>query len=133
MNKLEKKEIKEILQKNPEILNEILQNSKLNIIQSQEIYQGPLPHPKILEEYKNIDSNLPKEIIEMAKKEQKFRHTSTFLGQISALTIGIGGLTATTLLGIYGNAWVAGSIGFLSLGSLVSVFLYNTKRRENDK
>ena len=132
MNTIQKKEIEKILQNNPEFLNEILQNNKLNIIQQQEIYQGPIPHPKILEEYKKIDKNLPKEIIEMAKKEQKFRHISTFLGQFSALTIGIGGLLSTTFLGLYGNAWVAGSIGFLSLGSLVSVFLYNSRKKEND-
>ena len=54
--------------------------------------------------YKKIDKNAPREIIEMAKKEQKFRHFSTYFGQISALIIGIGGLVSTTLLGIYGNA-----------------------------
>ena len=128
----EKKEIEQYIQENPEIVKEIINNKNIKLIQ-QEVYQGPIPHPKILEAYKKIDKNLPKEIIEMAKKEQKFRHISTFLGQFSALIIGIGGLTATTFLGIYGNAWVAGSVGFLSLGSLVSVFLYNIKRGENDK
>ena len=126
-----KKEIEKLIQQNPEIVNKILESQNINLIQ-KEIYQGPIPHPKILQEYKKLDKNLPKEIIEMAKKEQKFRHISTFLGQFSALIIGIGGLTATTFLGIYGNAWVAGSVGFLSLGSLVSVFLYNTKRNKND-
>ena len=41
-------------------------------------------------DYKKIDKNAPREIIEMAKKEQKFRHFSTYFGQISALIIGIG-------------------------------------------
>ena len=99
----DKKEIEKFIEQNPEIINEIIKKHNINLIQ-QEIYQGPIHHPKILEEYKKIDKNLPKEIIEMAKKEQKFRHISTFLGQFSALIIGIGGLTATTLLGIYGNA-----------------------------
>jgi uncharacterized membrane protein len=68
------------------------------------LHSWPLSHPKILEGYKKIDKNAPREIIEMAKKEQKFRHFSTYFGQISALIIGIGGLVSTTLLGIYGNA-----------------------------
>ena len=131
MNQIQKKEIEKILQENPDLIKELISKNQLNLIQ-QEIYQGPIPHPKILEAYKKIDKDLPKQIIEMAKKEQKFRHISTFLGQFSALIIGIGGLTSTTILGLYGNAWVAGSIGFLSLGSLVSVFLYNTRKKKND-
>ena len=116
----------------PEIIDELLKANNLEDIRKvsisqMELHSGPLPHPKILEGYKKIDKNAPKEIIEIAKREQKFRHSSTYFGQISALIIGIGGLTATTLLGIYGNAWVAGSIGFLSLGSLVGVFLYNSR------
>ena len=131
----EKNELKEKLKQNPDIIKELLESFENKISISQmEIHTGPLPHPEILEKYRKIDENLPKEILNMAKKEQKFRHLSTYLGQISAFVIGIGGLISTVLLGIYGNAWVAGSIGFLSLGSLVSVFLYNTsKTKENEK
>jgi len=128
----EKNRLLEELKDHPEIIDELLKANNLEDIRKvsisqMELHSGPLPHPKILEGYKKIDKNAPKEIIEMAKREQKFRHSSTYFGQISALIIGIGGLTATTLLGIYGNAWVAGSIGFLSLGSLVGVFLYNSR------
>jgi len=125
----EKNKLLKKLEDNPEIIDELLKNDLDNISLMGLYYSGPLPHPEILEGYKKIDKNAPKEIIEMAKKEQKFRHFSTYFGQISALIIGIGGLSATTLLGIYGNAWVAGSIGFLSLGSLVGVFLYNSKNK----
>jgi uncharacterized membrane protein len=98
------------LKDNPDIIDEFLKDNNLekNIkkvsISQMKLHSWPLSHPKILEGYKKIDKNAPREIIEMAKKEQKFRHFSTYFGQISALIIGIGGLVSTTLLGIYGNA-----------------------------
>lgn len=133
----EKNKILEKLENNPEIIDEFLKKNNLNTIKKvsiAQIHAGPLPHPEILKGYKEIDKNAPKEIIEMAKREQNFRHKSTYLGQISALIIGISGLISTTVLGIYGKTWLAGSIGFLSLGSLVGVFLYNSKKNiKNNK
>ena len=59
----------------------------------------------------------------MVEKEQKYRHKVTSRGQIFALFIGIGGLLTTLILGIWGNPWVAGMIGFTSLATLVGAFL----------
>jgi len=103
-------------------------NSVFIAKKEETIFQGPLPPPQVLEGYKNIYEDAPKIIFETFKKEQENRYKTIRFGQISALMIGIGGLVSTTLLGIYGNAWVAGSIGFLSLGSLVGAYFYGKNK-----
>ena len=70
----EKNKLLEKLKNNPEIIDEFLRNNnseniKKVSISQMELHSGPLPHPKILEGYKKIDKNAPKEIIEMAKKQ----------------------------------------------------------------
>ena len=122
--------IKELIQKRPELLQEIitclLQDPKSRVAFSQmKIHSGPLPDPSTLKEYGKVYKNAPQDIIKMAQKEQKFRHLSTYLGQLSALFIGLGGLATTAYLGVNGEPFLAGSIGFVSLGSLVGTFLYN--------
>ena len=120
---MQNKSLEEILKANPKLIEEI-------IIKQEIEFSGPLPPPDILKGYNEISPEYAKIIVEMVKKEQQFRHTTISFGQKSALIIGILGLISTTLLGIYGNAWVAGGIGFLSLGSLVGAFLYKQKREE---
>jgi uncharacterized membrane protein len=121
-NTLEKKEDKSTEIKENEKLKGI---QKLSIKKSQLIYSGPLPPPEILEKYKIIYEEAPKIIFKVFEKEQENRYKVIKFGQWSALIIGITGLISTTILGIYGNAWLAGGIGFLSLSSLVGAFLYN--------
>ena len=110
--------------------NEPSKESKKKIefsIQQQTAYIGPLPPPEMLEGYKKVYKNAPEIIFEVFQREQESRIKTIRFGQISALIIGVGGLISTTLLGIYGNPWVAGTVGFLSLGSLVGAFLYGKK------
>ena len=103
---------------------------KINLlIQQQTSYSGPLPHPKMLEEYKRIYKDAPEIIFTVFQREQENRFKTIRFGQISALIIGIGGLISTTLLGIYGNPVVAGCVGFFSLGSLVGAFLYGKNKK----
>ena len=40
---------------------------------SQESFSGPIPHPKIVEGYKNLIPNAPERILTMAEKEQQHR------------------------------------------------------------
>ena len=114
--------------------NELPEKSKEEIrlfIQQHTSYSGPIPHPKILEGYKRVYKDAPEVIFTVFKKEQESRVKTIRFGQISALIIGIGGLISTTLLGIYGNPWVAGTVGFLSLGSLVGAFLYGKNENKS--
>jgi hypothetical protein len=118
--------IEEIIERDPQ-LAEIMQQ-KLSITQIHKHHSGPIPDPETLKLYKSIYKNAPQDIFNMAKKEQSFRHFSTYFGQISALLIGMGGLAATAYLGVNDQPWLAGVIGFGSLGSLVGVFLQRKKK-----
>ncbi len=70
----------------------------------------------------------------MVEKEQNHRHKVMNRGQIFALLIGLSGIVATTLIGIFGNPWVAGVVGFTSLATLVGAFLgIQNKENNNNK
>ena len=118
--------LEEILKNNPQLLKEISIKQEIE-------FNGPLPPPDILKAYNDISPESVEMLMDIVKKEQEFRHKTVLFGQKSALTIGVLGLVSTTLLGIYGNAWVAGSIGFLSLGSLVGTFLYKKEKENNNE
>jgi len=123
----ENEEIKleKLIEKNPELFEKITQSMEIEIRKS---HSGPIPDPQTLKEYKQIYKNAPDIIFGMATKEQSFRHFSTYMGQISALIIGLGGLGVTAYLGVNNQPWLAGIIGFSSLGSLVGVFLHQKKK-----
>ena len=101
------------------------------IAQKTTIIQSPFPPPELLEKYKEIDPSFPERILKMVEEEQKHRHKITSRGQIFALIIGIGGLFTTLILGLWGNPWVAGAIGFASLATLVGAFLESRKNEKN--
>ena len=85
--------------------------------------QSPFPPPEILERYAQIDPEFPKKVLSMVESEQKFRHSLMTRGQKFALVIGVLGILSTTIIGIWGNPWVAGVVGFTSLATLVGAFL----------
>jgi len=117
--------LEELIDENPEIFERVITRRHIEIRKS---HSGPVPDPETLKEYKQVYKPAPEIIFGMAKKEQSFRHISTYMGQISAFLIGIGGLAVTAYLGVNNQPWLAGIIGFGSLGSLVGVFLHqNTK------
>ncbi len=68
-------------------------------LRQMNIFSGPLPDPITLKEYGKVYKNAPQDIVKMAQKEQNFRHSSTYLGQFSALAIGISGLAVTAYSG----------------------------------
>lgn len=122
--KSEEVEFNELLEKHPELIEEHV----LKQFEIRKTYSGPIPDPETLRGYKQVQKNAPEIIIRMATKEQSFRHFSTYFGQFSALTIGLGGLIVTAYLGVNEQPWLAGVIGFGSLGSLVGVFLHQNRK-----
>ncbi len=76
---------------------------------------GPLPPPKILREYKEIDPSFPERIFKMAEKEQ--------------LLITIFALICSTYLGINGKEWLGGGIGLGALVSIVLAYLYSQRQK----
>lgn len=76
-----KKTNKEIDKEMSEI-SKIIENSniqkedkkKITGIMQQEKFEGPIPHPKILQQYEKVYPGSAKTIIDMAVKEQEHRH-----------------------------------------------------------
>lgn len=64
-------------------ISEIIENSDIEEddkeriigIIRQEIFKGPIPHPRILQQYEEIHPGFASEIINMAVKEQEHRHS----------------------------------------------------------
>ncbi len=79
--------------------------------------QNPLPSPEELQKYKEIHKSFPERIIKMAEKEQRFRHVSTFLGQINFLILVIVGFGIASFTSIKGSqatgVAIAGAVGYI--------------------
>lgn len=99
-------ELKAIIEKNPdyikehpEIITQIEQSIEFTEVRKS--HSGPIPDAETLKEYKQVYKDAPEIIFSMATKEQSFRHFSTYLGQFSALLIGLSGLGVTAYLGAH--------------------------------
>ncbi len=110
-------------------------------------FSGPLPPPAILEKYDMVSPGAADRIISMAETQAKHRQalelqvissgvSNSKLGLIFGLIIGLAGLGAATLLGIYGQPLLSGIIGIGSIVSLVGTFIYGSqsgKKERQDK
>lgn len=108
-----------------------------------ESYSGPIPHPKILQGYNDVQPDFPERIVSMAEKEQDHRLeceklmvegtiSETKRGQWFAFAIAFLFLAGSIWLGLEGHDWLAGVLGGSTLGVLVTVFLVG-KRGDKDK
>ena len=112
------------------------------LVSRSEIFAGPLPHPDILKGYQEISPDLPGEILNMAKKEQDFRHSylkkeaetesrDSLLGIIAAfiicMALVIGGIAAILYGAKIGGTVLAG----LGIGSVLMTFITNTRPHYN--
>jgi uncharacterized membrane protein len=102
-------------------------------------YSGPLPPPRALAAYGEIDPSLIDRIVTMAEGEQRNRHdierTGLAIqarGQHYALTIGIVGLVVATLTSFAGHPVTGAVIGTVDLVALVSTFIYGSHLRHRD-
>ncbi len=59
--------------------------------------------------------------------------TNSRVGLICGLVIGLGGLIASTIIAVKGNPQAGVGMGFLTLGSLVGVFVYGSRLRIKDR
>lgn len=107
-------------------------------------FSGPLPHPQALEDYNRIVPGAGQRILAMAEKEAMHRRNleslvtssdirNSHAGLICGLLVGLGGLIAATLIAIYGNPQAGVGMGFLTLGSLVGVFVYGSRLRMKER
>jgi len=72
-NNVDEKLRKEIAHLIEEELSEAVGQEKMLLQRFEEIFSGPLPHPKHLREYKNIDKTYPDRIMSMAEKSQEHK------------------------------------------------------------
>lgn len=109
-------------------------------------FSGPIPHPSLLAEYDKIQPGLVDRITTMAEKEQSHRHAMQdkalsaeiadtrrdqgiqFFGQICGLAIGVVSVGAGVYTVLAGNAISGAFIGVGGVASLVTVFVYGSRR-----
>lgn len=103
--------------------------------QSVEMFEGPLPHPDLLQKYDSVIPGFAERII--AQWEQQSTHRqrleSTVVlggvqaqakGQWMALVVAVVGLLVAGAVGIWGNPIAGTVIAAVDLASLAGVFLY---------
>jgi uncharacterized membrane protein len=93
-------------------------------VQMTQVRHAPTPPPEELRQLKQIDKSFPDRIISMAEKEQNFRHTSTYIGQINFILLVILGYGISALTGYYGAQWVGGTI---ALGVSYIAYVFKVK------
>lgn len=131
------------------ILDEFPEKERLNILQRvaevtiQETHSGPLPSPKVLTEYSTIIPNGAERIMQMAEKQQghriementviKSQMKQSLTGQIFALCIAVFGLTAATVVTLFGHDVVGTALGGTTVSALVGIFITGRRRQEKN-
>jgi len=115
------------------------QDDQSVVVARQETYVGPLPDPKMLEEYKNAGPSFPERIMAMAEAHNAADVTTKYrmslsnlivpiIGQVFTLVLGAGGIIAGIYLataGYSGPAIVSVISGF---SPIIITALRNLKR-----
>lgn len=118
-------------QRPAEQLETVLVHSK------QELWQGPLPSPKTMEQYRDLSADWPDRIIRQWETESDHRRTyemtaltatarRDFLGQIFAGAFALGALAVAAFALWMGLPWVAAILGGGTIASVVGAFLYRS-------
>ncbi len=110
----------------------------------QHSFSGPLPPPEVLKRFEEVVPGSAERIIKMA--EGQFVHRTALekkvidsdiarskLGQILGFTIAIIGLVCSVVISIYGNQIAGTILGVGTLVSLVSVFMYGSRVRKEER
>lgn len=107
-------------------------------------FQGPLPHPALLEQYGRIVPDAPERIIALLEKQTEHRiamESALVNGRVSlskvgqrmafALSLFFGSIAAA--LGYYGHDWLAGTIATTTIVGLAVVFVLGKEPGKPDK
>jgi uncharacterized membrane protein len=103
-----------------------------------------LPHPEILQKFDLVVPGAAERIIAMAEKQSAHRMEleskvitadieSSRKGQLFGFVVALGGLLSSFVLVINGFQVVGGILGGATLVSLVSVFVYGSKTRKDER
>ncbi len=116
----------------------------INAILQQETFSGPIPHPRLLQGYEDIQSGFAERIVRMAEQQQEHRIrceqkmidgsiSESKRGQWLGFSIAVLFLAVATALALLGHPTLAGIIAGTTLISLVSVFVTNRPSRKNNE
>ena len=125
-------------QSNPvEIKEEELSTLIKELSIKSSIWRGPLPPPEILAAYKNIQENLPDRIVKMAEIEQKSKHRHIYIGQFSAIIIGVITIIGGIIVILSGRSTVGLVEVISTLAVLVGVYIgekavAKSKKKKNE-
>ena len=114
----------------------------LGIIKQE--FHGPLPPPGTLAQYNEIIPNGAERIMVMAEEQSKHRRElekialktdsrNSFLGVLSAFILGLATIIAGAIVILRGYSWPGALLGSAGLVGLVSVFIYGTKQRRQER
>jgi uncharacterized membrane protein len=126
---ISKNEIENLLKKQED---EILSRLSMQVTQ---IRQAPTPPPEELRQLKQIDKTLPNRIIEMAEKEQIFRHRATYFGQLNFILLVFIGYAIATVASFLGSQVVGGIIatGVSYIAYVFKTHQPNPPKQKKDK
>lgn len=111
---------------------------------SVERFQGPLPHPAILEKYNQIVPGAAERIIKMAEEQSRHRRAietkvigadswKSVLGIIFAFIIALLGLLIGGYTALKGQPFFGGTVTLATIASVVGTFIYGTQQRKRGK
>ncbi|MEK7208567.1 MAG: DUF2335 domain-containing protein [Patescibacteria group bacterium] len=119
-------------------------NSSQREVVVQHSFSGPLPPPEVLKRFDEVVPGSAERIIKMA--EGQFTHRTELerkviasdiarskLGQILGFVIAIVGLICSVIISMYGNQIAGTILGVGTLASLVSVFMYGSRVRKEER
>ena len=132
----------------PEVIgpNEKPNNGEKNLIAAyQSRFQGPIPDPETLAQYKNVDPDAVKWILESSTAEREHRHkmelsvtTAHFkearYGQFFAFGSVLTIIGCAAYMSSQGQEITAGLLGVGGIATIVGIFIYgrDSKNKENN-
>jgi len=81
-------------------------------VQTREIYQGPIPHPELLRQFRDIDPSYPDRIMSMTEQAAASSMRTRERGQVLSFATAMGGFALAAVLAALGvdTAVVAAAI-----------------------
>jgi uncharacterized membrane protein len=102
-------------------------------------YSGPLPPPRMLEEYNSVLPGLAERIVNLAENDQRHVHKMDrgylvlrFTGQVAALLIALAGLVIGGLLIADGHNIEGLTALIIGLAPVIGAFLYRQIRHPDE-
>lgn len=114
------------------------------IVSIEERFEGPLPHPAILEKYNQIIPGAADRILKMAEDQSQHRRRleqkvigsdalKSILGVFFAFIIAFSGLAIGGYTALQGQPFFGGTVSIAVIGSVVWTFIYGTQQKKRNK